>query len=59
MLMIFVRSNMLRYELRAKHPGARIVYVDYYSPIIQFVLHAGRYGSEPSQVSTVPWRARC
>ncbi|KAG2594846.1 GDSL esterase/lipase At5g45910-like [Panicum virgatum] len=31
-------------ELRAKHPAVRIVYADYYTPAIQFVLHAERYG---------------
>jgi hypothetical protein len=31
-------------ELRARHPGVRIVYADYYTPAIQFVLHAEKYG---------------
>ncbi|RLM91473.1 GDSL esterase/lipase [Panicum miliaceum] len=31
-------------ELRAKHPGVRIMYADYYTPAIQFVLHAEKYG---------------
>lgn len=31
-------------QLRAKHPGVRIVYADYYTPAIQFVLHAKKYG---------------
>jgi hypothetical protein len=31
-------------QLRAEHPGVRIVYADYYTPAIQFVLHAERYG---------------
>ncbi|XP_066305523.1 GDSL esterase/lipase At5g45910-like [Miscanthus floridulus] len=31
-------------ELRGKHPGVRIVYADYYTPAIQFVLHAEKYG---------------
>jgi hypothetical protein len=31
-------------ELRLKHPGVRIMYADYYTPAIQFVLHAEKYG---------------
>uniref|UniRef100_A0A0A9HDI9 Uncharacterized protein n=1 Tax=Arundo donax TaxID=35708 RepID=A0A0A9HDI9_ARUDO len=31
-------------ELRAKHPDVRIMYADYYTPAIQFVLHAEKYG---------------
>ncbi|CAL4959006.1 unnamed protein product [Urochloa decumbens] len=31
-------------RLRADHPGVRIVYADYYTPAIQFVLHAEKYG---------------
>jgi hypothetical protein len=31
-------------ELRAKHPGVRIIYADYYTPAIQFVLHAEKWG---------------
>ncbi|KAK3163288.1 hypothetical protein QOZ80_1AG0001720 [Eleusine coracana subsp. coracana] len=31
-------------ELRKKHPGVRIVYADYYTPAIQFVLHAEKWG---------------
>ncbi|CAO2175104.1 unnamed protein product [Urochloa humidicola] len=31
-------------RLREKHPGVRIVYGDYYTPAIQFVLHAEKYG---------------
>ncbi|RLM92440.1 GDSL esterase/lipase [Panicum miliaceum] len=31
-------------QLRAEHPGVRLVYADYYTPAIQFVLHAERYG---------------
>ncbi|PUZ58697.1 hypothetical protein GQ55_5G528300 [Panicum hallii var. hallii] len=31
-------------QLRDEHPGVRIVYADYYTPAIQFVLHAERYG---------------
>ncbi|KAF8714303.1 hypothetical protein HU200_027763 [Digitaria exilis] len=31
-------------ELRAKHPDVRIIYADYYTPAIQFVLHAEKYG---------------
>ena len=34
-------------ELRARHPGVRIVYADYYTPAIQFVLHAEKYGESP------------
>jgi len=31
-------------ELRARHPAVRIVYADYYTPAIQFILHAEEYG---------------
>jgi hypothetical protein len=31
-------------RLRARHPGVRIVYADYYTPAIQFVLHAEKWG---------------
>ncbi|KAK3159716.1 hypothetical protein QOZ80_1BG0050180 [Eleusine coracana subsp. coracana] len=31
-------------ELRKKHPGVRIVYADYYTPAVQFVLHAEKWG---------------
>ena len=31
-------------ELRGKHPDVRIIYADYYTPAIQFVLHAEKYG---------------
>ncbi|WVZ72820.1 hypothetical protein U9M48_021222 [Paspalum notatum var. saurae] len=31
-------------ELRARHPGVRIMYADYYTPAIRFVLHAEEYG---------------
>ncbi|TVT97693.1 hypothetical protein EJB05_57049 [Eragrostis curvula] len=31
-------------ELRTKYPGVRIVYADYYTPAIQFVLHAEKWG---------------
>ncbi|KAK3163314.1 hypothetical protein QOZ80_1AG0002010 [Eleusine coracana subsp. coracana] len=31
-------------ELRARHPGVRIIYADYYTPAIQFVLHAEKWG---------------
>jgi hypothetical protein len=31
-------------ELRAKHPDVRIIYADYYTPAIQFVLRAEKYG---------------
>jgi hypothetical protein len=35
-------------QLRAKHPGVRIVYADYHTPVIQFVLHAEKYGQRLS-----------
>jgi hypothetical protein len=31
-------------ELRRKHPGVRIVYADYYTAVMQFVLHAEKWG---------------
>ncbi|TVU22859.1 hypothetical protein EJB05_32580 [Eragrostis curvula] len=31
-------------ELRLKHPDVRIIYADYYTPAIQFVLHAEKFG---------------
>jgi hypothetical protein len=31
-------------ELRKKHTGVRIIYADYYTPAIQFVLHAEKWG---------------
>ncbi|EES02259.1 hypothetical protein BDA96_03G021300 [Sorghum bicolor] len=31
-------------ELRGRYPDVRIVYADYYTPAIQFVLHAEKYG---------------
>jgi hypothetical protein len=34
-------------ELRAKHPAVRITYADYYTPAIQFVLHAEKWGELP------------
>ncbi|GJN38105.1 hypothetical protein PR202_gb27117 [Eleusine coracana subsp. coracana] len=40
-------------ELRKKHPGVRIVYADYYTPAIQFVLHAEN-GNEKLIAEEVP-----
>ena len=40
-------------ELRAKHPGVRIIYADYYTPAIQFVLHAERYGESLVSVQEI------
>jgi phospholipase/lecithinase/hemolysin len=31
-------------KLRAKHPNVRIVYGDYYTPVIQFMLHPEKFG---------------
>ncbi|KAL6850129.1 hypothetical protein ACP4OV_020756 [Aristida adscensionis] len=31
-------------ELRVRHPGVRIMYADYYTPVMQFILHAEKYG---------------
>jgi len=42
-------------ELRAKHPAVRIVYADYYTPAIQFVLHAERYGESLVSVQEINW----
>ena len=35
-------------ELRGRYPDVRIVYADYYTPAIQFVLHAEKYGESIS-----------
>ena len=40
-------------ELRAKHPGVRIIYADYYTPAIQFVIHAERYGESLVSVQEI------
>ena len=31
-------------ELRERHAGVRIIYADYYTPVMQFVLHAEKWG---------------
>ncbi|PNT70158.1 hypothetical protein BRADI_2g06970v3, partial [Brachypodium distachyon] len=43
----WVHNAMLRRkiaELRKKHSGVRIMYADYYTPVLQFVLHAEKWG---------------
>ncbi|WVZ72782.1 hypothetical protein U9M48_021189 [Paspalum notatum var. saurae] len=41
-------------RLRHNHPGVRIVYADYYTPAIQFVLHSEKYGELVLFVDTAP-----
>ncbi|CAO2038124.1 unnamed protein product [Urochloa humidicola] len=41
-------------QLRAKHPGVRIVYADYYTPA--FVLHAKKYGYCNGDGRLLTWR---
>jgi hypothetical protein len=31
-------------KLRAKHPGVRIIYGDYFTPVIQFILQPEKFG---------------
>jgi hypothetical protein len=43
----WVHNAMLKralVKLRAKHPGARIIYGDYFTPIIQFILQPKKFG---------------
>ncbi|KAJ4770084.1 GDSL esterase/lipase [Rhynchospora pubera] len=43
----WVHNSLLRQtiaELRVKYPQARIIYADYYSAAIQFILHPEKYG---------------
>ncbi|KAJ3692163.1 hypothetical protein LUZ60_012513 [Juncus effusus] len=43
----WVHNSMLKQtieKLRVKYPDARIMYGDYYTPAIQFILHAERFG---------------
>ncbi|KAJ3694232.1 hypothetical protein LUZ60_009712 [Juncus effusus] len=43
----WVHNSMLQREilkLRSKYPGVRIIYADYYTPIIQFILHPEDFG---------------
>jgi hypothetical protein len=43
-------------KLRAKHPGVRIIYGDYFTPIIQFLLNAEKFGEFPSSfICVVIW----
>jgi hypothetical protein len=41
-------------ELRGRYPGVRIMYADYYTPAIQFVLHAEKYGESISMHAPFP-----
>jgi hypothetical protein len=41
-------------ELRLKHAGVRIMYADYYTPAIQFVLHAEKWGKSTVSLSALP-----
>lgn len=38
-------------ELRKKHADVRIMYADYYTPAIQFVLHAEKWGKSTVSLS--------
>lgn len=43
----WVHNSLLRQtitQLRVKYPGARIIYADYYSAAIQFILHPEKFG---------------
>ncbi|KAM0827647.1 hypothetical protein ACQ4PT_068062 [Festuca glaucescens] len=43
----WVHNAMLKralQKLRAKHPGVRIIYGDYFTPVIQFLLNAEKFG---------------
>ena len=41
----WVHNSMLQraiLKLREKHPGVRIIYADYYTPIVQFILQLAK-----------------
>ncbi|XP_072998541.1 GDSL esterase/lipase At5g45910-like [Typha latifolia] len=43
----WVHNSMLRRaieKLRIKHPDVRIMYADYYTPVVQFILHSQKFG---------------
>jgi hypothetical protein len=50
-------------KLRAKHPNVRIIYGDYYTPVIQFMLHLEKFGEflnpQSCYVSFSPFSHRC
>ena len=43
-------------ELQKKHPGVRIIYADYYTAVMQFVLHAEKWGESLSSFILGFWR---
>jgi GDSL-like Lipase/Acylhydrolase len=43
----WVHNSMLQraiLRLREKYPGVRIIYADYYTPVVQFLLHPEKFG---------------
>jgi hypothetical protein len=46
-------------RLRARHPGVRIVYADYYTPAMQFVLHAEKWGESAGSTPRLPSMHPC
>jgi hypothetical protein len=55
----WVHNAMLKralQKLRAKHPGVRIIYGDYFTPVIQFLLNAEKFGEfRGSFICAVIW----
>jgi len=41
-------------KLRDKHPGVRIIYGDYFTPIIQFILQPKKFGELLSFLFALP-----
>lgn len=43
----WVHNSMLQraiVKLRSKYPGVRIIYADYYTPVVQFILQPEKFG---------------